>query len=120
MRVALAMAALVVVSAASAATATHVAVTPAIGKRTTTYVVEFVAPSAGRYAVEVAGPPGRCDLARFGPGRRVAKGHQMRIKLEPDLRGWCRGRYRVTVDRYATSAPSDRYVVGGQPYFRVR
>src|SRR4051812_10222276 len=94
----------------SAAAATAITVTPATGKRSTTFVVTFKAPHTSRYAVEVAGPRGRCDLARFGPGRRVAKGKTVRIRLDPDLRGWCRGRYLVTVEEYATSAPSDRYV----------
>ena len=100
---------------------TAITVTPSsTAKRSTTFVVTFKAPRAGRYAAEVSGPAHtRCDLFRKGPGRTVAKGHIVHIKLEADLRGWCRGRYTVTVDEYATAAPDDRIVIGRQAHFRV-
>jgi hypothetical protein len=95
-------------------------VSPRRGRRTTTFVVSFRSPVAARYTVDVAGPPGRCDLQRLGPGRRWKKGAKVRVKLDPDIRGWCRGRYRVTVEEVAGPSLDDRFTVGAQMRFRVR
>jgi hypothetical protein len=42
------------------------------------------------------------------------------VKLDPDIRGWCRGRYRVTVEEVAGPSLDDRFTVGAQMRFRVR
>jgi hypothetical protein len=99
----------------------RVRVSPRRGGRKTTFVVVFRAPSSTRYTVDIAGPRNsRCDLTRIGPGRRYKKGMRVRIKIYPDIRGWCRGRYRVTVDEVAGPSLDERFVIGKQVGFRVR
>jgi len=98
-----------------------VRVSPRRGGRKTTFVISFTAPSSARYTVDIAGPrSSRCDLTRIGPGHRYKKGMRVRIKIYPDIRGWCRGRYRVTVDEVAGPSLDERFVVGKRVGFRVR
>ena len=98
-----------------------VAVTPRSGGRRATFAVVFRSPRAARYEVDVSGPAHtRCSLTRIDPGRRYKRHARVRIRLYPDIRGWCRGRYRLTVTEVASPAPDDRFVVGKQVFFRVR
>lgn len=100
---------------------TKIRVSPRTGRRKTAFLVTFRSPRTARYTVDVAGPKHtRCDLTRIGPGRRFKNGKRARIKIYPDIRGWCRGRYRVTVDEVAGKSPADRFVIGRAVHFRVR
>lgn len=99
---------------------TTIRVSPRHGGRKTTFVVSFKAPSRTRFTVDVVGPGGRCSGFRLGPSRQFKKGARVRFHLFPDIRGgWCRGRYRVTVDDVADVSPDDRFTIGRQVYFRV-
>jgi hypothetical protein len=99
---------------------TQIKVGPRRGGRKTTFVVSFKAPSTTRFTVDVAGPRGRCSLFHEGPSRRFKKGARVRFHLFPDIRGWCRGRYRVTVADVSDPSPAERITIGRQVYFRVR
>lgn len=106
---------------AAAPKRTRISVTPRRGGRKTTFVVSFRSPHAARYTVGVDGPPRtRCDETQLGPGRRFRAHARVRIHLFPDIRGWCRGRYLVTVDEVAGPSRDDRFTVGPQVRFRVR
>jgi hypothetical protein len=98
----------------------RVRVSPVRGGRKTVFAVLFRSPRSARYTVDLAGPAGsRCDLTRIGPTHRFKRRAKVAIRIYPDIRGWCRGRYRVTVDEVAGSAPDDRFVIGRQVRFRV-
>ena len=99
---------------------TKIKVAPRDGKRKTTFVVSFKSPRTTRYTVNVSGPPGRCSLFRQGPSRRFKRGARVRFHLFPDIRGWCRGRYRVTIEEIAGPSVDERFTIGRQVYFRVR